>query len=203
LEVVPARGAITVDGVIDEPIWQCAIPFTYAVHISQTDVTTATVRALWDQDYLYLSFEVEDTQVETADLDWDDDSVSIIFNNGEFKCRQDVGNTGEGECVRERHLPSCTTLDTQSDTDCGYTAEMRIQWSKARITANACDVVPTDLLSVDHDGNPGAPYTNTEFSKLFWDGDGSVETTGRSITLVSHCGQCHCIWLPIILRAWP
>jgi len=209
LEVVPVRGAITVDGVMDEPIWQCAIPLTYATHISQTDVTTATVRALWDRDYLYVGFEIEDTRVETADYDWDDDSVSTIFNNGEFRCRQDVGedgtgkSTGEGECVRERHLPSGTTLDNPSDTDRGYTAEMRIQWSRARITANACDVVPTDFLSVDHDGKPGAPYTDAEFSKLSWDGDGSVDTTGRSITLVSHCGQCQCIWLPITLKAWP
>jgi hypothetical protein len=187
LEVVPARGTITVDGVVDEPIWQRAIPLTYAIHISQTDVTTATVRALWDRDYLYIGFEVEDSQVETAGSDWNDDSVSIVFNNGEFKCRQDVGDTGEGECNRVLHLPPCTTLNNPSDADCGYTVEMRIQWSKARITANAGDVIPTDFLSVDHDGNPGAPYDDpgTEFSKLSWDGDGGVDTTGRSITLTS------------------
>ncbi len=203
LEVIPARGDITVDGVMNESIWQCATPLTYAIHISQADLTTATVRALWDQDYLYLGFGVEDAQVETSDQDWNDDGVSVIFNNGGFKCRQDVGGTGEGECDRALHLPSGTTLDNLSDTDRGYTVEMRIQWSKARITANACDVIPTDFLSVDHDGNPGAPYTDTEFSKLSWDSDGNVDTTGRSITLVGHCGQCHCLWLPIILKAWP
>ncbi|GEM_PF-1235626 len=185
LKVVPARGAITVDGVMDEPIWQYAIPLTYAVHISQTDVTTAIVRALWDQDYLYVGFEVEDTQVETASFDWDDDSISIVFNNGEFRCRQDVGGTGEGECDRALYLPDRTTLDEPGNADCGYTVEMRIQWSEARITANAGDMIPTDFLSVDHDGNPGAPYDDpaTEFSKLSWDGDSRVDTTGRSITL--------------------
>jgi len=206
LKVFPATGTIITDGVMNEPIWQSAIPLTYAIHISQTDVTTATVRALWNQDYLYVGFEVEDTQVETATLNHNDDSVSIIFNNGEFRCRQDVGGTGEGECDRALHLPSsCTSLNNPSDTDCGYTVEMRVQWSKARITANACDVVPTDFLSVDHDGNPGAPYDdpNTEFSKLSWDSDSRVDTTGRSITLVGHCGQCQCVWLPIILKAWP
>jgi hypothetical protein len=203
LKVLPVSVAITVDGVMNEPVWQYAIPLTYAIHISQTDVTTATARALWDWDFLYVGFEVEDTQVETADVDWDDDSVSIIFNNGEFRCRQDVGGTGEGECDRALDLPSGTTLDDPNDTDRGYTAEMRIQWSKVRITANACDIVPTDFLSVDHDGNPGAPYTDAEFSKLSWDGDSRVDTTGRSINLVSYCGQCQCVWLPIILKAWP
>jgi len=203
LDVVPVRGAITVDGVMDEPIWHCAIPLTYAVHASQTDGTTAIVRALWDRDYLYVGFEVDDAQVETAASDWNDDSVSIVFNNGKFRCRQDVGGTGEGVCDRALHLPDCTTLDDPGDADCGYMVEVRIQWLEVPISANAGDVIPTDLLSVDHDGNPGAPYTDTEFSKLSWDGDGNVETTGRSITLVSHCGRCSCVWLPIVLKAWP
>jgi hypothetical protein len=208
LEVIPVRETITVDGVLNEPIWQCAIPLTYAIHISQTDATSATVRALWDWDYLYVGFAVEDTKVETANSDWDDDSVSIIFNNGEFRCRQDVGGTGEGECNRALHLSSGTTLDTPGDTDRGYTVEMRIQWSKARITANAGDVLPTDFLSVDHDngtGQPacGPPGPGCQFSKISWDGDSSVDTTGRSITLVRHCGQCWCVWLPVILKAWP
>ena len=202
LGVLPLCGSITVDGVMDEPIWQHATPLTYAIHASQADGTTATVRALWDQDYLYVGFEVQDSQVETASLDWDDDGVSLIFNNGEFRCRQDVGGTGEGECKRALYLPPCTTLDQPGDSDCGYTVEMRIRWSQARITAHAGDAVPTDLLSVDHDGAPGAPYTATGFSKLSWDGDGSVDTTGRSLTLVSRCGQCCHVWLPIVLKAW-
>jgi hypothetical protein len=203
LDVVPMRGAITVDGVMDEPIWQCAIPLTYAVHASQTDGTTAIVRALWDRDYLYVGFEVEDAQVETAASDWNDDSVSSVFNNGKFRCRQDVGGTGEGVCDRALRLPDCTTLDDPGDADCGYMVEMCIRWLEVPITANAGDVIPIDFLSVDHDGNPGAPYTDTEFSKLSWDGDGSVDTTGRSITLVSHCGRCRCVWLPVVLKAWP
>ncbi len=207
LKVSSGASAITIDGLLDEPAWQFAIPYTYATHISQTDVTTATVRALWDQDYLFLAFQVGDTQVETAfaETPWDSDSVSAVFNNGEFKCRRDVGDTGEGACERSLDLPSCTTLDNSSDTDCGFTVEMRIQWSQVRITANLNDVLPTDLLSVDHDGNPGAPYDDpgTGFSKLSWDGDNSVDTTGRSLTLVSVCDQWPCIWLPVVLKAWP
>ena len=195
LEVVPVRDAITVDGVMSEPIWRDAIPLTYATHISQTDVTTATVRAFWDRDYLYVGFAVNDTQVETANVDWDDDSVSIIFNNGEFRCRQDVGGTGEGECDRTLHLPDCTTLDDPGNADCGYTVEMRIHWPKARITANAGDVLPIDFLSVDHDNGPGQPACSPpgpgcRFSKISWDGDSRVDTTGRSITLLRRYGQC-------------
>jgi hypothetical protein len=206
LEVVPMKGTIAVDGVMDESIWQCAIPLTYSIHISQTDITTVTVRALWDLNYLYVSFDIEDTQVETAALDWNDDSVSIIFNDGKFRCRQDVGGTGEGVCDRALHLPNRTTLDEPGDDDCGYTVEMRIQWSEVSISANVDEVIPTDFLSVDHDGNPGAPYDDPslEFSKISWDGDGSVDTTDRSLTLANNCGQCPCIVrLPIILKTRP
>ena len=99
-------------------------------------------------------------------------------------------------------MPSCTTLDDPGDTDCGFTAEMRIQWSELRITANLGDVMPADLLSVDHDGNPGALYDDpgTEFSKLSWDGDGNVDTSGRSLTLLNICDRWPCIWLPSILK---
>ena len=213
LQVSPAAQSITLDGQLDDPAWADVEPLTYAVHAGQPDGTTATVRALWDGDDLTLGFEVHDTQVETADQDWDDDSVSLIldngaliFDNGEsvidygaFRCRQDVGGSGEGDCERALYLPPCTTLDEEGDTDCGYTVEMRIRWARARITANNGDIVPADLLSVDHDGNPGGAWNDpgTQFSKVSWDGDASVETTGRSLTLITP--EFH-IWLPLVLR---
>ncbi|MCP4541537.1 MAG: DUF11 domain-containing protein [Chloroflexi bacterium] len=185
LKVLPATGAITVDGDMNELIWQSAISFTYATHISQTDGTSATVRALWDQDYVYVGFVISDTQVETSTFDWNGDSVSAIFVNGAFRCRQDAGGTGEGVCDRALYVPACTTLNNSNDIDCGFTVEMRIRWSELHITANADDVMPTDFVSVDHDGNPGAPYDDpgTEFSKLSWDGDGNANTFGRSLML--------------------
>ena len=207
LEVIDTGSVITVDGMLSEPVWLFAQPLVYAVHAAQTDVTTVTLRSVWNQDDLYLGFAVEDAQVETsapASL-WDSDSVSAIFSNGEFKCRQDVGGTGEGECSRALHLPSCTTLNIVTGTDCGFTVEMRIAWSKLRITANTGDVLPADLLSVDHDLNPGAPYDDpgTEFSKLSWDGDSNVDTSGRSLTLVWLCDRWPCVFLPAVFKAWP
>jgi hypothetical protein len=198
LKVFPASGVITVDGELNEAAWQKAISLTYAIHLL-SDTTSATVRARWDQDYLYLGFVISDTQVETSadDEPWNDDGVSAIFDNGAFKCRQDVGGTGEGVCNHAVYLPSCTTLDFDGDTDCGFTVEMRIQWGNLHATANVDDVIPADFLSVDHDGNPTKPYNdpNTEFSKLSWDGDGSVDTSGRSLTL-----GMHIVYLPLIRR---
>ena len=207
LEVVDTGSVVTVDGMLSESVWLFAQPLVYAVHAAQTDVTTVTLRSVWIQDYLYLGFDVEDKQVETSAPEslWDSDSVSAIFSNGEFKCRQDVGGTGEGECVRALSIPSCTKPNDEYGIDCGFTAEMRILWSKLRITANVGDVLPADMLSVDHDGNPGAPYNDpgTEFSKLSWDGDNNVDTSGRSLTLVRLCDRWPCVFLPAVVKAWP
>jgi hypothetical protein len=52
---------------------------------------------------------------------------------------------------------------------------------------------------VDHDGYPGRAWNDlgTQFSKRSWDGDASMETTGRSLTLVTPEFQ---ISLPLVLR---
>ena len=176
LPVARARGPITIDGALDEAAWSDAQPLIYAIHPPENGDTSATVRALWDDEFLYAGFVVTDTQVETAALDWNDDSVSISINNGTFRCRQDVGETGEGECERALQLKP----------DIGFTVEMKVPFTQTRVIPNAGDIVPADLLSVDHDGNPGEPWDDpaTIFSKISWDGDGSVDTTGRSLLLL-------------------
>lgn len=191
LPVARAHEPITIDGALSEAGWSDAKPLTYATHPPANGNTSATVRALWDDDeFLYVGFDVADTQVETAAFDWDDDSVSIIINNGTFRCRQDVGGTGEGICERALQLRPGTTLNNPGDTDAGFTMEMKVPWTQVRVIPNARDIVPADLLSVDHDGNPGGAWDDpaTIFSKISWDGDGSVETTGRSLLLLS-CSQ--------------
>jgi hypothetical protein len=200
LPVARARGPIAIDGAPSETVWSDATPLTYAVHPSTNEGTRSTVRALWDDEFLYLAFDVSDTQVETATLDWNDDSVSVSINNGTFRCRQDAGGTGEGGCQRALQLKPGTTLTTPGDTDLGFTVEMRVPLTQVRVIPNAGDIVPVDFLSVDHDGNPGGPWDDpaTSFSKISWDGDSSVSTTGRSLLLLPWR-----LFLPIVQRNYP
>jgi hypothetical protein len=188
LPVARAREPITVDGALSEAAWSDAKPLTYATHPPANGGTTATVRALWDDEFLYVGFNVADTQVETASPAdyWNDDSISISINNGTFRCRQDVGGTGEGICERALQLKAGTTLNNRGDTDEGFTVEMKVSWSQVRAVPNTGDIVPADFLSVDHDGNPGRPWDDpaTIFSKMSWDGDSRVDTTGRSFLLL-------------------
>lgn len=200
LSVARVRGPIVIDGALNEAAWSDVKPLTYAIHPPSNGGTTATVRALWDDEFLYLAFDVTDTQVETAALDWNDDSVSISINNGAFRCRQDVGGTGEGECERALQLKPDTTVNNPDGTDIGFTVEMRVLLTQTRMIPNAGDIIPADLLSVDHDGNPGGAWDDpaTIFSKISWDGDGSVDTTGRSLLLL----PCT-LFLPLVQKNYP
>lgn len=59
---IPKRtGAIVLDGVADEKDWQTAALFSFAPYDGRSTVTRATTaRMLWDDEALYLSFDVED-----------------------------------------------------------------------------------------------------------------------------------------------
>ncbi|MDO8585973.1 MAG: carbohydrate-binding family 9-like protein, partial [Armatimonadota bacterium] len=186
---LPHGQGIEIDGDL-EPVWD-AVPWTlFATHPAQNGNTTAQVKLLWDADNLYAAFDVSDTQVETSSADdtWDSDSVSIWLS---FGLPMD-GCVHPAECSREYRQGPCdggssmpgvdaawslkpaTTCGNNADTDAGYWVEMRIPWKDLHVAPVAGLVLSADLLSVDHDNNPGAGYDapGTVFSKIFWDGDG-------------------------------
>ncbi len=181
--VVRTDSTIHVDGLLDEVAWSEAEPLIYAVHPTKNGSSTATARFLWNDDYLYVGFDVNDTQVETADLStlWDSDSVSIlIHDNGIAEYRQSLGaKSSDGMAYQ---LKPATTLNEPADTDAGFTVEMKIKWKEDPLVGRR---IPTDILSVDHDANPGGKHDPpTIFSKISWDGDGNITTSQASLLLV-------------------
>jgi hypothetical protein len=182
--VVRTTSEIHIDGLLDESAWSEVDSLTYAVHPAKNGSTTATVRFLWDDDYLYAGFDVNDTQVETAHLStlWDSDSVSLLLHDGGIaEHRQSLGEKLSDDMAVQ--LKSGTRLNEPADTDTGYTIEMRIKWKESPSVGRR---IPADLLSVDHDANPGAKYDapGTVFSKLSWDGDGDITSARASLLLV-------------------
>ncbi|TEU17517.1 MAG: TIR domain-containing protein [Anaerolineales bacterium] len=184
LAVVRTGSEIDIDGLLTEPAWQEGDSLTYAEHPAKNGSTTATVRFLWDDDYLYVGFDVNDTQVEEADpsTPWDSDSVSVLLHDGGIaEHRQSLGEKlGDYRAIQ---LKPWTTPNEPADTDNGYQVEMRIKW---RQPPSARRVIRADLLSVDHDD---APFTlvgtrGTKFSKLSWDGDGDITSAGARLLLV-------------------
>ena len=183
--VVRTVSEIHVDGLLNEPAWSEGDSLTYAVHPAKNGSTTATVHFLWDDDHLYAGFDVNDTQVEMADLStlWDSDSVSLLLHDsGIAEHRQSLGEElGDYRAVQ---LKPMTTLNEPADADNGYTVEMRIKWRQPPLLGRR---IRADLLSVDHDANPGAKADapGTVFSKLSWDGDGDITSAGASLLLVA------------------
>jgi hypothetical protein len=188
-EVPPARvvrtaSEIHIDGFLDESVWSEVDSLIYAVHPVENGSTTATVRFLWDDDYLYAAFDINDTQVEMADLStlWDSDSVSLLLHDGGIaEHRQSLGEELSDDMAVQ--LKPGTTLNEPANADTGYTVEMRIKWKEPPLVGRR---IPADLLSVDHDANPGAKHDapSTVFSKLSWNGDGDITSAGASLLLV-------------------
>lgn len=173
-----------INGRLDDPIWTQANPILFAEHPPKNDETTVVVKLLWDEEYLYVGVDVNDTQVEGAgSTPWDGDSFSLILENGgqAREYRHSLINETEGDkagdSMSAHLLKEGTTFNEPSDEDEGYTIEMQIPIVEA---PTADDIIYVDLLSVDHDYNPGQPYNSsrTIFSKIFWDADETVEESG-------------------------
>jgi len=182
--VMQTDAEINIDGLLNEPAWSEAVPLVYAVHPTVNGSSTAIVRFLWDNNYIYIGFDINDTQVETADLSalWDGDSVSVLLHDGGIaEHRQSLGQ--EQNDGRAYQLKPMTTLNDPTDIDAGYTVEMRIEWQEFPVLGRR---IPADLLSVDHDANPGGKHDapTTIFSKISWDGDGDIITAGANLLLV-------------------
>jgi hypothetical protein len=190
LGVVDAVGtgqSPTIDGQLDDAVWSQAQPFTFARHPPANASTTATIRLLWDDRYLYAAFDVSDLQVEGSASLWDGDTVALIIDNGgqirEYRHSLLADSAGQ-EAQIAYILKGATTFDNPSDRDEGYSVEMAIPWAK---TPAAGSTIAADLWSIDHDQNPGGKYNDwgTIFSKISWDGDQNVTTVGRRIRLVT------------------
>lgn len=72
------RGAITIDGVLDEKSWKNATPtqeWRFLDGVTKATFAT-TAKMLWDDDCLYLAFSIADTNVRAKRTQRDDD----VFN---------------------------------------------------------------------------------------------------------------------------
>ncbi|MDP2343173.1 MAG: carbohydrate-binding family 9-like protein [Deltaproteobacteria bacterium] len=61
VEVHKAKGAIVVDGVLDEPDWQRAVPLRLRHYLDKGALSfNTTAKLLWTADALYLAFDADD-----------------------------------------------------------------------------------------------------------------------------------------------
>lgn len=156
-----ATGAINIDGRLDEPAWRTAGttgPLVNPQSGAPAGATDAhgTVRVLWDDQNLYLGWEVtDDNLVETGTTRdahyWDNDTTEVMIDpdgdgrnyyelqvspgNHTFDTQHATprtpppfGNVGWNPNVRSAVVAN-GTLGNPADNDTGYTVEMAIPWT--------------------------------------------------------------------------
>ncbi|MCB0143855.1 MAG: AAA-like domain-containing protein [Caldilineaceae bacterium] len=188
-----------IDGRLDDLTWKNIQPLIFAQHPANNDSSTASVRLVWDDNYLYAAFDVNDTQVEqSSETPWDGDSVSIVIDYGDHV--QEYRHSLKGIDLADRRgqppgysvhkLKGSSSFDDPSDIDLGYTVEFRIPWELSPVIGTPINI---DLVSVDHDRNPGGKFNDaaTFFSKLSWDADQNVDTAQRQIVLSNECESAY------------
>ena len=188
INAVRTSEAPIIDGRLDDVAWTQAQPFTFAHHGAANGNTTADVSLLWDQEYLYVGFDVKDSQVEGASDPWNGDSVSVVLGNGlitEYRHSLTGANRADrrSDAISEHWLKSGTTFDDPTNEDAGYSIELQIRWA---FEPESRKKIAIDFLSVDHDLNPGGHFddTLTIFSKISWDGDQNIDTATKQILLI-------------------
>ena len=108
-----ASGAITIDGRLDEAAWQSAAVTERFVDTMSGAAASprATARVTWDDDALYVAFEVEDSYLRSTfehqdDHTWEQDCVELM-----------IDPDGDGRSYVELQVsPRNVTFDTWFDS---------------------------------------------------------------------------------------
>ena len=157
LRVQHAQGGVTIDGDLGDDAWRRAARSTAFVNTLNGGQAPfrAGVRTLWDEDNLYVAFDVADDFVQNTLTDrdahlWEQDAVEIMLDpDGDgrnyfelqvspsgvvFDTRYDtrrrpqpIGHADWNAPVRARVQVRGTANDDGNDQ--GYTAEIAIPWS--------------------------------------------------------------------------
>ena len=84
---VPSGSSITVDGNVDAA-WSNAIeyPFLYYSNGRARNSSEATIKLLWDEDYIYGLYDVYDAYIDQENSDeWNRDGIEIFFDEDNSK----------------------------------------------------------------------------------------------------------------------
>jgi Carbohydrate family 9 binding domain-like len=149
---------ITIDGRLDEPVWQRAEPLRLTRVEDGLPTRFATVvRLLWDERYLYAAFACEDPDIwgtfterdahiydeEVVEVFLDDDSDGVSYLEFEVSPRNvvlDLMVLTRAERTKLLWAWDCEglqtavhvdgTLDNREDVDRGWSVEIAIPWSE-------------------------------------------------------------------------
>lgn len=164
LSIKKTNGKPRLDGITSEPVWEKNIVLDRkfwsdgsATNIPTID-NTVNASMLWDEENLYIAFDVLDGNISTewlnflrdgieADID-PDLSRGIDFKNDDMAFIWTVNNT---EPQYRTNLTGANVVSTVTSN--GYNVEISIPWSKLGITPVAGKKFGLELCNYDRDNN--------------------------------------------------
>ena len=134
-----AKGSPTIDGIIDD-IWDTTPILDVDQYLGGTITTitsgaTAKTRVLWDEDNLYVLYDVTDTLLSKAAVNkWLQDSVELFLdeNNGKTTYHEDddrqyrVNYDNEKSVGMKGNIDEFTSATSIKDDNTGYIVEIKV-----------------------------------------------------------------------------
>lgn len=135
---------MTIDGSLNEDAWQTELEYKYTA-FGATD-NKGKLGLLWNSQYLYASFEIEDGDVRDPShgaTPWEDDGVEIFIDGdyvkgprNEHAPQYTVRFNDNQVFLNGASSPSTSgILQKSKRTPTGYTMEMAIPWTAIGVTA--------------------------------------------------------------------
>ena len=173
--IMKADGAPAIDGNADDPMWEDAQAYSLdSIAKGEPQNSSATWKALWDEEYIYILVEVEDDVLNYGeDIDaWNRDAVEVFFDinntdgSGEsYKYELDPGdwqfryNLVDKSISVGRGEPDVLTDSkdgTHIEDGTNYTVEMKFKWSELKssldFTASPGAELGLEVAVMDNDG---------------------------------------------------
>ncbi len=147
-EQTAVRGEVDLDGTLNEQVWETAA----SSFVGARSQTAARMSTAWNEDYLYVAFDVEDPDLWSDSGAWEADDGIQLYWAAEKLIQDDLEErvrrvavpvqgeptayrgTSDGNLVVmdddgiEVEVETKGTVNNAGDLDEGYTVEMRIPW---------------------------------------------------------------------------
>jgi hypothetical protein len=151
------KGAIVIDGVLDEEIWNradgdaknSATGWISIAHPDRPSFDRRTVRLAWDEENLYVALKAEAG---------DESQLPETASGGEDTLRMDfkeaaLGITSSGAQLQDILLPYLIPIQAAAKEDnAGWTAEVSIPWAHLKIHPQAGLQIPFNVAGQDMSG---------------------------------------------------
>lgn len=164
-----ASEAITIDGKLDEALWN--IEYFIEKDVHGTGNNESTVGVLWDKDFLYIGVRVlDDILINESIQAYQDDSVEIYLDGNHNKGltydeadRQYIVRFDDPVLFEQKGKTDGVKF-AQSQIDGGYEVEIAIPWTQLHLTEVASGIMIGLDIGVNDDDTDYARDSQTMWS---------------------------------------